>query len=364
MATQVSEETSAEFSDVRVVDVDVHVGIDQRKIANRMEEPWAGYSDPERTPARYLKPSPGLPKPLGGRKSFHVGRGLPNAEILREDLIEGLGVDYPILNSIGLTDTMFKTDHAIAEMKARNDVLLEDYIDQDDDFYGMMTISLRRPNEVAEEIDRLGDEDGIVGAFVYYGTSHQKPPGDPYHDPIYEALEDNDLAVAFHTSNYIRRATHLRELENLFAWHTLALGWSIQEATVSLISQGVPEKFPGLNFLMVEGGIGWVPFIMGRLNREHGQWRSEIPYLEKSPEQYIRDSFYFSTQPIEEFDNPTHMRQILEIIGVDSLMFATDYPHYDFDDPSAIDRYLQEFTPEEREQVLSKNAKDALGLDI
>jgi len=367
MTTETTNETRAEFADVEVVDCDVHVSYAenvQRQAAQRMDEPWAGYADPDETPARYRKPSPGLPKPLGGRKSFHVGRGLPHRQMVQEDLVEGLGVDYPILNVIGLVDTLFKTDRAIEEMRGINDVLVEEFLDHDDDYRGLLTLSLQDPARTAEEIDRLGDEDQIVGGFVYYGTNYQKPAGDPSHDVIFQALEDNDLTPAFHTSNFIRKATHLRDLENLFAWHSLALGWAIQEATVSLISQGVPEKFPDLDFVMMEGGVGWLPFIMGRMNREYGQWRQEVPYLEKSPEQYIRDRFYFSTQPVEEFDDPTHMKQVLDIIGTESLLFATDYPHYDFDDPSAIDRFLRQFSEADRRQVLSGNAKEAFGLSV
>lgn len=367
MATETTGETRAEFADVEVVDCDVHVSYAenvQRQVAQRMDEPWAGYADPEETPQRYRKPSPGLPKPLGGRKSFHVGRGLPHRQMVQEDLVEGLGVDYPILNIIGLVDTLFKTDRAIEEMRGINDVLVEEFLDHDEDYRGLMTLSLQDPPRTAEEIDRLGDEDQVVGAFVYYGTNYQQPAGDPSHDIIFQALEDNDLTPAFHTSNYIQKATHLRDLENLFAWHSLALGWAVQEATVSLISQGVPEKFPDLDFVMMEGGVGWLPFIMGRMNREYGQWRQEVPYLEKSPEQYVRDRFYFSTQPVEEFDDPTHMKQVLDIVGTESLLFATDYPHYDFDDPSAIDRFLKQFSAEDRQQVLSGNAKEAFGLSV
>ena len=132
----------------------------------------------------------------------------------------------------------------------------------------------------------------------------------------------------------------------------------------SLIANGVPEKFPDLNFVLLEASLSWLPGMMAKLNREHGQWTSEVPLLEKSPEQYIRDSFYFGSQPLGELEDKRHMEQLLEILGPESILFSTDYPHYDFDNPSTIDKLLDDFDKEDRDKILYKNAADAFGLGI
>jgi predicted TIM-barrel fold metal-dependent hydrolase len=359
------------LADTTIVDADVHIGYGGpvvESVVERMDEPWAGYVDPERAGDSGRYPNPGLPKSLGGRKSFLIepekNAGNTHPDFIREVLMEEIGVDHPICNVLSATERAWKTDRVVEETRAQNDVLIEEFLDDNDDFFGLANVTLRDPAAAAEEIDRIGDEDGVVGAFIFSGAYNQKPPGDPEYDIIYQALADNDLTPTYHVTNFVSKAPFLQEYENLFAWHAMAQSWSIQHTVLSLISQGVPAKFPDLDFVMLEGGITWIPWAMARLNREHGQWRSEVPYLEQSPEEYLRDQFYFSTQPLEEFNDPADMQRVLEIIGSESLVFSTDYPHYDFDSPGAIDRHFQEFTDEQRENVFGGNAIEAYDLNV
>jgi len=89
----------------------------------------------------------------------------------------------------------------------------------------------------------------------------------------------------------------------------------------------------------------------------------EAPLLQKSPEEYIRDTFYFASQPLGEPMNPEHMQQIIDMVGAENLMFASDFPHWDMDDPGELTQHLEQtFTDEEQEMVLHKNAADAYGI--
>ena len=59
-----------------------------------------------------------------------------------------------------------------------------------------------------------------------------------------------------------------------------------------------------------------------------------MPHLKKLPSEYILDNCYFSTQPIEEPDNAEHLMQMLEMLRAEkTVVFASDYPHWDFDNP-------------------------------
>lgn len=369
--TDGANDDSVPFADTPIVDTDVHIGYGGpvvEAVVDRLEEPWAGYVDPERSGPRYRYPSPGLPKPLGGRKEFLIeaekNAGNTHPQFIREALLDEFGIDYPIVNILSATERAWKTERVIAEMSAINDVLVDDFLDGNDDFYGLLSVTLRDPQAAVDEIERFADHDQVVGIFIFSGAYHQKLPGDPTYDVIYEALAENDMTPAFHVTNFVSKAPFLQQYENLFAWHAIAQSWSIQHAVLSLISQGVPAKFPDLDFVMLEGGVTWIPWAMARLNREYGQWRSELPLLERTPEEYIRDQFYFTTQPMEEFNDPRHMKQILDIIGSESLVFSSDYPHYDFDSPAALERFLGELPQEGRDKILYKNAAAAFNLPI
>jgi predicted TIM-barrel fold metal-dependent hydrolase len=187
-------------------------------------------------------------------------------------------------------------------------------------------------------------------------------------DAIYDAAEENDLAVAFHGSAAptFRYDFPIQNqgLERFLEVHTLAHLWQSSLALTSLIVQGVPEKFPDLNFVFLEAGISWAPYMMWRLNKEYSIRRSEAPLLEKSPEAYLREQFYFASQPLGEPNDPTHMQQMIDIMGTDSIMFASDYPHWDFDHPDELGTHLRTtFTEAERTQVLNETPKEVFGLD-
>ena len=345
-----------------VVDVDVHITYNadvRRQVARYMDRPYRDYTDPDTASDGY--PDHGWPKSLGGTRRFNL-MDVTSAADVTGPLCDGFGVDYPIVNVLAPVDDFLKRDRAIAEARAINDFLLDQFLDEADDLHALATIPSRDPDFAVEEIERLADEDGIVGAFFTLCGEFSNPLGDPRYDEMYRALEDNDLVPVYHITGIHRNAAVLRGLQKVASWHATGPAWSAQLTLTSLILQGVPEKFPGLDFVILEGGLGWVPGMVARLNREYGQWRSELPLLERSPEAYVRDRFYFGTQPLPEFETAQHMRWLLEMIGSDSLMFSTDHPHYDFDHPSQLETFLDEFSEQERSAVLAGNARRIFGL--
>lgn len=93
--------------------------------------------------------------------------------------------------------------------------------------------------------------------------------------------------------------------------------------------------------------------------------RSEVPLLEDSPESYMSERFYVGSQPIEEPEDPDDLRKVIEAIGTDRLLFATDYPHWDFDHPEALDKHLRHtFDDDQRDKVLFENARRVFGLGV
>ncbi|MGH7033922.1 MAG: amidohydrolase family protein [Stellaceae bacterium] len=64
--------------------------------------------------------------------------------------------------------------------------------------------------------------------------------------------------------------------------------------------------------------------------------RDEVPHVMRPPSDYIREHIRYTTQPIEEPENPEHLLDLFEWIGWDQLLFSTDYPHWDFDDPHTV----------------------------
>jgi hypothetical protein len=119
--------------------------------------------------------------------------------------------------------------------------------------------------------------------------------------------------------------------------------------------EGVFERFPKLKVVIIEGGFAWLPALTWRLDKLFERMRSEVPHLKRRPSEYIREHIWLTTQPMEEPKDPRQLLDVMEWIGWDRLLFASDYPHWDFDDPF---RALPAALSRERlQQILTGNGK-------
>ena len=127
---------------------------------------------------------------------------------------------------------------------------------------------------------------------------------------------------------------------------------------VGLMYAGVPEKFPNLRIAFLECGAGWVPYWMERMDEE---WEKrgdvEAPLCKQKPSEYItHGNWFFATEPEEKM-----LPYVIERIGDDRIVFASDYPHWDAMFPRVVStiRGRQDISAGAKEKILGKNA-DAL----
>ena len=87
--------------------------------------------------------------------------------------------------------------------------------------------------------------------------------------------------------------------------------------------------------------------------------RDEVPWIRRLPSEYIVDHVRFTTQPLPEPKRRHHLHVLCEIAQADrSLMFSSDYPHWDFDDPRHA---LTALPAEIRQRVKVDNALETYG---
>ena len=111
---------------------------------------------------------------------------------------------------------------------------------------------------------------------------------------------------------------------------------------------------------MVESSWTWVPHLMWRFDYNYRSLRREVPWVKRLPSEYIRERVRFSTQPMEYPEDPEDLYRMFEMIGSDEfLMFATDYPHWDFDSPEQA--LPHSFPKDLQRKILSGNAREFYG---
>src|SRR6266849_6186713 len=109
-----------------------------------------------------------------------------------------------------------------------------------------------------------------------------------------------------------------------------------QTALASIVLEGVFERHPKLKMVMIEAGFGWAPSLSWRLDKSWQRLKSEVPHVKRPPSETIRDHIFWTTQPMEDPERRDHLFEVIEWVGWDKLLFATDYPHWDYDDPSRV----------------------------
>ena len=132
----------------------------------------------------------------------------------------------------------------------------------------------------------------------------------------------------------------------------------MQNTLTSLVFEGVFERFPKLKVVMIEGGFAWAPALCARMDKHWQHMRAETPHLKRPPSEYVREHVWFTTQPMEEPEKPEHLADIVEWLGWDRLMYSSDYPHWDFDDPRQTFKFR--LTEEQKAKLFRDNAKSAV----
>ena len=128
------------------------------------------------------------------------------------------------------------------------------------------------------------------------------------------------------------------------------------------VINGLPERFPKLKLVWVESGLAWIPFIMQRLDHEFMMRVCEAPMLKRPPSEYIRE-MYFTSQPLER-SNMKLLEATFDAMKAETqLLFASDWPHWDFDPPSSITT-IPFLTEQAKRNILGLNAARVFNLDV
>lgn len=348
-----------------VVDTDIHPGVVGERMLDFLPEPWrTRYAGGNRASGTMGYWNPGGVN-RGDAVLDNGSRIEVNPQALGKYLLDEYAIDYGILNPgnslhFGLSP---EADYAAAMIAAVNDIMVEDWLPSDPRYRTSLVVYPNDPDLAVREIHRLGDHPGVVQ--VLMPSAARIPYGQRFFHPIYAAAAEYDLPIAIHPGTegvgMSGAPMAVGYPSSYLEWHT-DLVQSYIGHLVSMVVEGVFVKFPTLKFVLVEGGVSWVPPIMWRFDKNWKALRMTAPWLTRPPSEFIREHVLLTTQPIEEPENPAHLEAILGMFDAERmLMFSSDYPHWDGDTPDFAARFIP---PAIRRQVMGENACALYGLPV
>lgn len=306
------------------------------------------------------------PSPGAFRKDAYPPAGGPpgsDPRLLAKHHLDEYDIDRAVLlGQPALTLGAFPNpDIAATIASAYNDWIEAAWLEADPRYRAALAVAPQDSRRAVAEIERVVDRHpGFVGIFVPLTTSLL---GDPQYHPIYELAERHRLPVMIHISGVegtFRTSPSLGGgVPATYFEYKTVVTTAYQTNLASLVVRGIFERHPGLRVVMVECGLAWLVELMWRMDTNWKALRDEAPWVRRPPSEYIRDHVRFTSQPFVEPPTKKQLRDFCEMVGIeDILLFASDYPHYDFDNPL---RVLASVPSEAQEAVRVGNALDVFG---
>jgi hypothetical protein len=357
---------NADKTRLRIVDCDIHPSLRSQAdvlpfLSKRWQKHLATYGMHLRTPYTSTTPYPRSSPLICRRDAWPPTGGPPGSDLafMREQLLDLVDVELGVLQVLDMfIFSQQDLEFGAAVASAINDWQLAAWSDPEPRLKASILVGQDDPVAAVAEIERCAKS----GRYVQVNVSPRanEPLGRRRYWPIYEAAQAAGLPLGIHVGGYGGHPPAGGGWPSFYTEEHHTNAHTMQATLTSLVIEGVPARFPRLKFVFIEGGFGWVPSLCWRLDAQWQRFRDEVPHVKRPPSEYVRESFWFTTQPIEEPERAADMRAIVDWIGWDRLLFSSDYPHWDFDDPRTA--FKIPLSEPERRKIFNGNAKALYGL--
>lgn len=337
------------------IDCDVHcapAGIDALK--PYLDATWEPYVAQGRI---RLSPTVGTAYPPGARTSGAIPQ---TVEQLQADLLDRTEPRYAVLNCLTLFQASLNPLFDAALARAVNDWVRTEWLDRDDRLRASVAISMLDPAQAAQEIDRVAADPRFVQVLV--PVRADAPYGNNRYHPIYEAADRHGLPVGIHAWGRVGRAPAPGGYTPYYLEDYVSNAQVAQTQLVSIVSEGIFQRWPDLRVAFLECGFAWLPPLLWRFDKDwKAVWR-EVPWLTDKPSEYVYRHVRMTSEPAHLPADRAAIARIAELARVGEIvMFSSDHPHAHGSDPPALLEVLDE---EGREAVLRGNAAAFFGLDV
>ncbi|HCK09319.1 MAG TPA: hydrolase [Candidatus Latescibacteria bacterium] len=251
-----------------------------------------------------------------------------NIQLLSTHVFDEGGADNAILTCGFRAGSVHNQDFAADLSSAVNDWQIEHWLDKEPRFRASIVVPNQNPVRAAEEIERVGDHSGFVQ--VMLPVRGDAPYGNLRYDPIFESATRKDLVVGIHFGGAPGLPPTPAGWPSTYVEEYVDQAAIFQSQVLSLIFEGVFDRFPETRIALIESGWTWMPSAMWRFDKEWKGLRRDTPWVKRRPSDYIRDHIRLTTQPTDapRQNENEQLTAIIDQLGSDDiLMYASDYPH-------------------------------------
>jgi predicted TIM-barrel fold metal-dependent hydrolase len=252
--------------------------------------------------------------------------------------------------------------------RAYNDWLAEFCATAPERLVGAGLVPIDDPASAADEVRylrKIGLRTGMLLA-----ARVELPLWDEAWEPLWEAAAGSALPLGFHLGGGLRtvqfsgpKAARPGNMGVRVACSTLQM----DEPLAAVIFSGALERHPGLKIVLAETGIGWLPYMLERLDDTYRKFLDAEEYWRRQGGLALTrlPSAYFRRQVWATFQTDHAGLRLLDVLGADRVMWASDYPHADStwpDSQQAIEESFRHVPAGACRRILCDNARELYGL--
>jgi len=285
----------------------------------------------------------------------------PGDPDLRVKELDRDGVDAEVIYGVLAAAAKLNDREAGVEMlRIYNDFIREFCMHYPDRHIGLACLPYGDVEAAAAEVRRVAKM-GIKGVELSCSWD-MTPMWHPIWDPLWEAINEVQLPLHFHTFPSVDpklRAQHTGDTLLALRYSGICLfQMTLGSILTALMGAAVFERFPNLRVVFGESGIGWIPYLLDRMDYEYQDQYRDLK-LKLLPSEYWRRQCKATFQ----FDRIG--TKLVDDMGVETLMWGSDYPHPDGIWPDSSKYIADQFgqlPPEVVHKITCENAGKLYGL--
>jgi predicted TIM-barrel fold metal-dependent hydrolase len=292
------------------------------------------------------------------------------------------GVQAEVLYGIlGTTGRMNDPEAAVEVTRVYNEWLADFCTTHPERYAGLASIPNQPLEAAIAEVERVAKR-GVLRGLDIANSSDLTPLWDPYWTPLWEAINACGLPLHFHTvGGYL--PDHVRKIMMIgsdptranapgapnvalpvaraaFAANITQFQINMANILTSMIFSGTLERHPRVRLVLGESGIGWIPYILQRMDAE---WEDQFKDLALT----MPPSAYWRRQCKATFQTDPIGIKLLDDLGAENVMWGSDFPHPDGvwpDSQEYIQKELGHLPADVRRKIVCENAGRFYGFPL